>query len=85
MKLFFAAWLLIMTVGTLLVVLNPPAHWTGEPHGRTYECTPLDGSATTLVTEKPPDELRARRAVPLPIGLLREGSSRWLGLLCDRS
>jgi hypothetical protein len=25
MKLFLAAWLVIMVVGTLLVVLNPPA------------------------------------------------------------
>jgi hypothetical protein len=42
--------------------------WTGEPHGRTYECKPLDGSATTLVADKAPDELIARRAVPLPVG-----------------
>jgi hypothetical protein len=44
--------------------------WTGEPHGRTYECKSFDGSAITLVTDKAPDELIDRRAVPLPVGFV---------------
>ena len=42
--------------------------WTGEPHGRVYDCAPIDGSATTRVTAAVPDELIGRRAVPLPVG-----------------
>lgn len=42
--------------------------WTGVPHGRTYDCTPLDGTATRRVTTGVPDDLIGRRAVPLPVG-----------------
>jgi hypothetical protein len=42
--------------------------WTGQPHGRTYDCAPIDGSATTRITAPVPDDLIDRRAIPLPIG-----------------
>ena len=43
--------------------------WTGEPHGRTYDCTEIfDGSGVTRITAEVPAELAGRRAVPLPLG-----------------
>ena len=50
--------------------IAPPGFdpWTGEPHGRIFDCKPIDGSATTRVTGEPPDELIGRPVVPLPVG-----------------
>jgi hypothetical protein len=42
--------------------------WTGEPDGRIFDYTPIDGSATTRITGKAPDELIARWVIPLPVG-----------------
>ena len=41
--------------------------WTGEPHGRIVDYTPIDGS-TTRITQEPEDDMIDRRAVPLPVG-----------------
>jgi hypothetical protein len=50
--------------------IAPPGFdpWTGVPHGRIFDCKPIDGSATTRVTGEPPDELIGRPVVPLPLG-----------------
>jgi hypothetical protein len=53
--------------------------WTGQPHGRTYDCAPIDGSATTRITAPVPDDLIDRRAIPLPIASLWVRSSCWSG------
>jgi hypothetical protein len=45
--------------------------WTGEPHGRIFDCVDRFGeasSATTRITAEPPIELMDRQAVPLPAG-----------------
>ena len=44
--------------------------WTGEPHGRIYDCTPIfdESAPTTRITGDVPAELADRRAVPLPVG-----------------
>jgi hypothetical protein len=42
--------------------------WTGEPHGRIFDCRPLDRSPISRVIADPPTELIGRRAVPLPLG-----------------
>ena len=55
-------------VGKQVVAMPGFDPWTGEPHGRIFDCKPIDGSATTRITEEPPDDLIARRAVPLPVG-----------------
>jgi len=42
--------------------------WTGEAHGRIFDCQPLDGSPIRRINADPPAELLGRRAVPLPLG-----------------
>jgi hypothetical protein len=45
--------------------------WTGEPHGRIFECAQLfdeAGSPIKRVTSEAPIELVDRQAVPLPAG-----------------
>ena len=63
--------------------------WTGEPHGRTFECADiLNGGAITLVEDEPPDDLIDRRAVPLPVGFALgvtvAGSWLTVALILDR-
>ena len=69
--------------------------WTGKPHGRIYDCTPIDGSATLRtaqdgqrITRPAPPELHGRRAVPLPVGFALGGfiGLVWLtvGSIADR-
>ena len=45
--------------------------WTGLPHGATLECSEVrpDGSHPIVTQDYPvPDDLAARRAIPVPMG-----------------
>jgi hypothetical protein len=56
--------------------------WTGEPHGRIFDCQPLDGSPVARVTSDAPTELIGCRAVPLPLGF---GPGVFIALMWLRS
>ena len=54
--------------------------WTGQPHGRVFDCQPLDGSPITRISADPPSELIGRRVIPLPLGFGLGAFIAWMWL-----